>query len=690
MNEEEQKEKQITDAKAHQASKDVLSTSAKAAGTYFGGSVGGKAVDAISKTEAGDKILDSAANTVNSAIPEPLKKGMADNQKAISSTSKIADKAITAEPEALNTDNRGYNPYLEKPKAQDNSVSSPINPNSIIGEPSIPEENIPNNPNQDVEDNNSTNEDLNSLSEKHSKKNNIDDEGKGDIKLPRTALLLLPILGGVFLIVLFVIILFYNQINDEENTKYEYSNLDTCSRIIFNKDLEPLKDQLAEIDSKIAVATLNQNKEELENLQKEKYNLIPSISLDDYVAWIVDKEVGDLNNRYLYYDFAIAARTYLFNNSEIKDNFCYIDEAQNSKTDEISDSITDYVETTNQDIKDIVKSTHNYVLVEKERYIDTSFDSFCEDHTDDNFYYLTERNQAIEKSWVDENVDIKNTEDQCIASDGVTMSKYGAYYLVTVQHYGWKNILSYYYSGNVEIEKAIIIEMTSDGTMEYENIEGTLVGEATMTSGCSNLKGTPLKAFLAEHGSSIDHFNAELASAIETAGLGTREAVVTAGLGITSGLCKNFGIILPYQYTGGHGDGISTLANGDWGGLLATASFGYGKYWRYKSLDCSGFVTWALNNGGFNFPVRLSGDFRSVGPNHPMNSGFVGKIGDLIHQPGHIILIVGVDVENKRYVIAEFTGNGGQVRYLRFNETVDGPYTVIDMTSYYSNPANRK
>ena len=146
MNEEEQQqsEKQITDAKAHQASKDVLSTGAKAAGTYFGGAAGGKAVDAISKTAVGDKILDGAAGAVNSLMPEPVKKDLADNQKAISGVSKIADSALTANPgnlgpsssgapspkvntatpEALSTDNRGYNPYLEP--SSSSSTSSPL------------------------------------------------------------------------------------------------------------------------------------------------------------------------------------------------------------------------------------------------------------------------------------------------------------------------------------------------------------------------------------------------------------------------------------------------------------------------------------------------------------------------------------------------------------------------------------
>ncbi len=485
MNEEEQKEKQITDARAHQASKDVLSTSAKAAGTYFGGSVGGKAVDAISKTEVGDKILDSAASTANSVIPEPLKKGMADNQEKISSASKIADKLSTAEPEALNTDNSGYNPYLGRFASAPTRVNSSLNPNNISSEPPVTEENPTSNPNnntQDVEEKTSSNEEEKNLSEKHSKKNNINDEAKGDVKIPPVVLTFLPIMGILLFLILFVLVLFYNQINDEENAEYEYSNLPTCSRIIFNEDLENLKEELANIDLKIEEAIKNNDLETQNELIEERYSLIPSISLDDYIAWLLEKEVGEFENVALYYDFAIAIRTYLFNNSNIENNFCYIDESQSTKNTELGTKFSDYIAPTNEDIITIVKNTHNYVLVAKDQYVDTNIDAFCENHTDNEFYYLEERNQALDKKWVDTNVSVKNIEEECINNNGITMSKYGAYYLATVKDYGWKDILAYYYSGNLEIKLVNIIDMDEKGNTIYL---GEMVGSADLPTGAS-------------------------------------------------------------------------------------------------------------------------------------------------------------------------------------------------------------
>ena len=48
-----------------EASKKALKTAAKGAGAYFGGPLGAKAVDAVSNTKAGQKILNKGAKTLN-------------------------------------------------------------------------------------------------------------------------------------------------------------------------------------------------------------------------------------------------------------------------------------------------------------------------------------------------------------------------------------------------------------------------------------------------------------------------------------------------------------------------------------------------------------------------------------------------------------------------------------------------
>ncbi len=92
----------------------------------------------------------------------------------------------------------------------------------------------------------------------------------------------------------------------------------------------------------------------------------------------------------------------------------------------------------------------------------------------------------------------------------------------------------------------------------------------------------------------------------------------------------------------------------DWGPWVT------GKYYP-NGLDCSGFVTWALLNGGFNVGDIGAGieeehqDLTDLGERIPiteelMQSGKV-KVGDLIGLNGHAAILAGIDDVN--YYIAE-------------------------------------
>lgn len=90
------------------------------------------------------------------------------------------------------------------------------------------------------------------------------------------------------------------------------------------------------------------------------------------------------------------------------------------------------------------------------------------------------------------------------------------------------------------------------------------------------------------------------------------------------------------------------------------AQWVYGKFYP-NGLDCSGFVTWALLNGGFDIgdigagESAIHDDLDDIGPkkyitNELMNSGIV-KAGDLIGLNGHMAILAGFDDDN--YYIAE-------------------------------------
>ena len=77
--------------KDHENAKNTARVAAKAAGVYFGGSAGGKAVDLVAKTKAGDKVLEKGAKAIERT---PLKK--ISNKANDSGLMNMADKAIDA------------------------------------------------------------------------------------------------------------------------------------------------------------------------------------------------------------------------------------------------------------------------------------------------------------------------------------------------------------------------------------------------------------------------------------------------------------------------------------------------------------------------------------------------------------------------------------------------------------------
>ncbi len=89
-----------------------------------------------------------------------------------------------------------------------------------------------------------------------------------------------------------------------------------------------------------------------------------------------------------------------------------------------------------------------------------------------------------------------------------------------------------------------------------------------------------------------------------------------------------------------------------------------------NGLDCSGFVSWVLLNGGFDvgdkgagpvggaYDLTDLGDFRYMS-NSLINSGLI-KVGDLFSTSGHIAILIGMD-SNYFYVAESLNHYGGVV-----------------------------
>ena len=124
----------------------------------------------------------------------------------------------------------------------------------------------------------------------------------------------------------------------------------------------------------------------------------------------------------------------------------------------------------------------------------------------------------------------------------------------------------------------------------------------------------------------------------------------------------------------------------------------YTKSYSRNGLNCSGFVSWVLLNGGFNVGDLGAGsteefDFTDLGNKVNLNLEVIEndiKVGDLIGRDGHIAIIIGID-EEKVY-IAESYIPSLKVREFTYQELVDSyefKYVML-MDSVYKKDGNLK
>ena len=128
-------------------------------------------------------------------------------------------------------------------------------------------------------------------------------------------------------------------------------------------------------------------------------------------------------------------------------------------------------------------------------------------------------------------------------------------------------------------------------------------------------------------------------------------------------------------------------------------NLGFVKYEKYANgLDCSGFVTWALFNGGFDpgdigagetaykHQLTDTGEYVKL-TKELIYSGDI-KVGDLVNLPGHIGLIIGID-DNNIYVAESLPTLKGLVMVTYSKKTIMNTFThVVLMDDYYKEDGN--
>lgn len=194
--------------------------------------------------------------------------------------------------------------------------------------------------------------------------------------------------------------------------------------------------------------------------------------------------------------------------------------------------------------------------------------------------------------------------------------------------------------------------------------------------------------------SSVEYRNAILQYRIDiSGGIGTRGAVVAAATYLSEEE------EIPYFWGGKYsGKGI----NAKWNTQQPIPSAGSdiqfeSANWPY-GLDCSGFVTWSIINGGYQMNVSYTGAYldyiKPITYTFNVDNLKSGKIkaGDLLYRDGHIAIITELDHLKGTIKVAE--EKGAKYGMVVTNTTIDdfvntNKYSdIYSMEEYYNNPAN--
>ncbi|MBO4245620.1 MAG: hypothetical protein J5892_02620 [Bacilli bacterium] len=391
---------------------------------------------------------------------------------------------------------------------------------------------------------------------------------------------------------------------------------------------------------------------------------------ETYIAGVVTAEVGMFNNDTVNKVFAVAARNYFYNNNKN----CTI--AGNATKQAFSKPTAAALSA--------AKATEGIIMLSNGKIPTAMYDAFAYKSEDGNNYYLKQKNQAISKSWFRSHYKTEEAFNSALkfyksANHGKGMSQWGALYLAE-NGKNFEEILKFYYDD-------IQIARQASALAYNPNVH--------VTNAPANRKLTKsFDQFLSEQGSSISSYNQAIFKAVNEAGYGTRAGVVAAGYSLISLLDDNYGLRFPYA-NGGHSFKLGSKFD-NWQNPLG-ADPGWGSYnkdgWcvnvcsEHYGMDCTGFVTWALYNGGYKYyhvihnKETLAKDL-GVTYCHASDSDCNGQAGDLLVSNGHAVLIVGFT--NTSYIIAQASSPSEGMKVNAMGKR-NSSYYVIKMDNFYKN-----
>ena len=393
--------------------------------------------------------------------------------------------------------------------------------------------------------------------------------------------------------------------------------------------------------------------------------------LEEYVAGVIAGEVGYFGNLEVDKAFAIAARSYGLSHV----NNCTIESSDRKQVfRELTDSPNDAL------ARQAAEETAGQVLLSGNSLTSSQYDAFACIDKDNNYYTIAQANQKVPIDWIDARINKNNKPNWFICNGrenlsehhGNGMSQFGSWYLASELNYDYQQILAFY---------------LDDVTISTKGFTSSITGLTIKdTSNASELHES-LSTFLPSRGSSVDELNAFIKNKVVENGAGTRAGAVTAAVSLINYLYDNGGVKIPYYWNGKYNKiGI----NPNYGGYTTPSAHGQ----VYAGFDCSGFVTWSITNGGYNFSSHSTKGFNDEFYNDSCpitDQSCIGQPGDLINSYGsgsnHVQLIVSVDEASNTYYIAESSGSLVMIPVSMHSSRLNDA-RIIHMDNYYNNSSN--
>lgn len=179
----------------------------------------------------------------------------------------------------------------------------------------------------------------------------------------------------------------------------------------------------------------------------------------------------------------------------------------------------------------------------------------------------------------------------------------------------------------------------------------------------------------------INRLTSELKATVDSAGLKSRESAIAAAKFLSSNLAG-----LPYFWGGYTSSAIdinwytSKKVTAETEGRIKTQT--KGNYYPY-GMDCSGFVSWVLNNAGYKVGYKVSSELGNLGQKVKLNDSRV-KVGDLVWTNGHIGIIIGLDSNNM--IVAHENGVKTGLTTSTYSRNLQERFTnAVLMDDFYRN-----